>query len=630
MSRPCLAAAVLLLAACGEQPPECVSRCDGGAPGDAGDPDAIVRLRIEPEVVELAPDGGPASQALALYAVEADGDERAVDATGWLLADPSIASVDAHGVVTASGLVGGGTSVSARLETAGGARTAQAAVHVRIARTFVVDGAPVDVLERFDAGLATDPSAAPIVLYPLDGALMPRNLRAPVVQWRPVTGDDDLFRVRVTTDHVSITAYLAGGAGFAHAWPIERDAWARMIDADPDGEIAIGIDRFQASRDRVVASETTHMRVARGSVFGEVYFWALDQGRIHAIDPETATPRVVVENPPPQSDGQRCMACHAVSRDGRWMFGRRFDDGAGWIVDLTADLSGDPPPMRYEPTPGIETAAFDPSGDYLLAASPDRRLFVVDARTGLEAPSDGLPASGASMPAWSPGGALIAWIGGRDPGDASAATSLTIARRAGDGLAFGAPAILHDGAALSGESEGGEVDALPSFTPDDRMIVFQHGAAAFTTDDPSVRGALYAVSVEGGDAWRLGRASEGGAFWPSASPYVTHERDGRRVYWVAFHSRRDYGNALAGSWGTRNRQLWITAVDADPVAGEDPSSVPVWLPGQDTAFDHVAAFWAPETCRDPGAGCSDDNECCSGLCNEDPETGVGVCAPPPG
>jgi len=630
MLRTALPAALLLLASCGPPPAECISRCDGGPSDDAGDPDAVVGLRIEPAEIELAPDGAPATQALTLYAVEADGDERAVEATGWLVADPSIASIDGAAVITASGRVAGATTASARLETPSGLQTANAPVHVRIARTFVVEGAPADVAARFDVTPAIDPAATPIVLYPLDGALMPRNLRPPVVQWRPTTGETDLFRVRVASEHVAITAYLAAGAGFEHGWAIDEDAWDRMIDADPDGEITITIDRFQAARDRVLASGSTHMRVARGSVFGEVYFWALDQGRIHAIDPETATPRVVVENPPPQGDGQRCMACHAVSRDGRWMFGRRFDDGAGWIVDLREDLSGDPPPMRYEPTPGIETAAFDPSGDYLLAASPDRRLFVVDARTGLETPSAGLPSAAASMPAWSAGGELVAWIAGGDPSEPSVATSLAIARRSGDGFAFGAPTTLHEGSTLASTAEGGSVDALPSFTPDDRLVVFQHGAAAFTTDDPTVRGALYAVSVEGGDPWRLDRASEGGAFWPSASPYVTTERDGRRVYWIAFHSRRDYGNALAGSWGTRNRQLWIAAVDADASPGEDPSSVPVWLPGQDTSFDHVAAFWAPETCRDPGAGCSDDNECCSGICNEDPETGEGVCAPPPG
>ena len=72
-------------------------------------------------------------------------------------------------------------------------------------------------------------------------------------------------------------------------------------------------------------------------------------------------------------------------------------------------------------------------------------------------------------------------------------------------------------------------------------------------------------------------------------------------YWVVYFSRRDYGNAVAGTRGSGRRQLWVSAVTTNPQPGADPSSVPYWLPGQDVRSDNVSGFWAPQPCRPRGA-----------------------------
>ena len=605
---------------------------------DAGDLDAargddIVALRVDPDTLALdLAEGEDATAELRAFVIEADGDEHPATGVTWRVSPHTLAAIDDDGRLHVTATRGGVGRARAEL----GALSAYADLSIRVTRTVTHD-APEAAPALFAAEPIADPATAPVLLYPLDGALTPRNLRPPVVQWRPMTGAGDVYRVRLETPHARAIAYVAAAD---HAWPVDEPSWRLLIESDPDAEITIAVDRYHAARDRVVAgADPVHVRVARGVVGGDVYYWALDEGRIMAVTPATAARRDVVPTPPAQPDGQRCIACHTVSRDGRWLFGRRFDDDAGFVLDLSTDLTTDPVPTRYPPASGIDTAAFDPTGDFLLASrTSGEGLFVVDARTGDEHPTEGLDAAGAgaSMPAWSPRGDLIAFVGGpADTGDPDSPRALHLARRtATDPLTFDTPVTLDDGITLGAAPEGGAVSALPTFTPDDRFVVFQHGPRAYTTGLTDPHGALYLVSTDTTTTpapVRLDRVSgaPGDAFWPTASPYVTDEGAGRRVYFIAFHSRRDYGNALAGTWGTRKRQLWIAAVDADPSGGVDPSSAPVWLPGQDPATHNVAAHWAPEPCKGTGASCVDGGECCGGVCADGP-TGEGrTCAAPP-
>jgi hypothetical protein len=96
------------------------------------------------------------------------------------------------------------------------------------------------------------------------------------------------------------------------------------------------------------------------------------------------------------------------------------------------------------------------------------------------------------------------------------------------------------------------------------------------------------------------------------------------LFWLAFYSTRDYGNAQVGTRGTNRRQIWVAAIDANAPAGSDPSFVAYWLPGQNVRDHNVAAYWAAEACRMNGSECRTNSECCSGRCNAS-----GRCEPPP-
>ena len=178
-------------------------------------------------------------------------------------------------------------------------------------------------------------------------------------------------------------------------------------------------------------------------------------------------------------------------------------------------------------------------------------------------------------------------------------------------------------------SEGGTNDTHPTWTPDGHFIAFQHGVGTFThvVRNP---GALYILATDG-SLFRLDHANGAGAdgYWPTFAPYVTTEQGGRSYYWMAFYTRRDYGNAILGTAGTTIRQLWVVAVDTRPTAGMDPSFVPYWLPGQDIRTSNFSAYWAPEACRASAAACTTSSECCSGRCAMDPVTGMSTCVTPP-
>ena len=134
---------------------------------------------------------------------------------------------------------------------------------------------------------------------------------------------------------------------------------------------------------------------------------------------------------------------------------------------------------------------------------------------------------------------------------------------------------------------------LLSCGPDSRWIAFGRGTNSRARNDAvgeTYPGSLWLVSRQGGPSIELANANggvaEGDSYVPSFSPF----QEGG-YFWLAFYSTRDYGNRLAGTQGTGRRQIWITAVKDAPSAGEDPSSVPYWLPDQDVATDNMGAYW---------------------------------------
>ncbi len=291
----------------------------------------------------------------------------------------------------------------------------------------------------------------------------------------------------------------------------------------------------------------------------------------------------------------------------------------GAVFDLTRDLTGEPAPTTfptgtYSSSPTWTQASWSPD-ETRLVIERDMRLALFDPFAGRVVPpsSGGFVDAISVQPDWAPSGEAIAYVRANSWTVDYASGDLAIVEVHADGV--GRERIVHRGAELSGAPEGGAADSYPTFSPDSRWLAFAHGTTPYA---PSGSGALYRVSVDGGPASRLERANAGGdGYAPRFAPFASGG-----YAWLAFHSGRDYGNHVRGGERERTHGIWVTAIRLDAAAGEDPSEVPYWLPGQDPETGNVSVSWARRACRVDGDSCSDASECCGGECD------AGTCAPP--
>ena len=605
----------------------------------------LVSVSISPANPTLVVRGATASQPFTASGLYSDGTQRPLAVGTWTLTRARAGSIDAAtGRFTATGQVGDVTRVHFELPRPGAdSLRAATMLTVRFERDFYTAPSTEADQARF-VTVTTDATREVTVRYPLANAVVPQNVAPPDVQWEQGTVGD-VYRVRLSKPHVAVTGYIThSGAAFRFNWTVDPAGWRALVESDLDDPITLRVDR--ATVGAAIEGTARTMRVAQGSLAGAVYYWDLRAGRILRIREEPSGPvrEDFLPRPParPTGDRSRCVACHTVSRDGLQMAAELWEgQGPSAAFDLGTDLTRDPAPTRF---PVVNSAAA-PSWVYAsfsanatrLSANRLGGLFLVDPATGRTVPpaAGTLPQGNSVQPAWSPDGNTIAYISeaiGDGPTAFAASNLSTLPVTAPD--SFGAVAQRVQGNALMAQREGGRALAYPTWTPDSRWLVFQHGpysesdrAGATGATRTRFPAALYIVAPTGGTPTRLTNASaderEDDAYFPNFSPFVQGG-----YYWLVYFSRRDYGNAQAGTRGSGRRQLWVTAISTSVVPGTDPSGVSYWLPGQDVGSDNLSGFWAPQPCRPRGVGCTVSSECCAGTCGPDPR-GTLVCNPPP-
>jgi hypothetical protein len=574
-----------------------------------------------------------------------DGTSQPASAPEWFLTNRAVGEIGvATGVFEANGFVGGIGSANVRVpDGVGGVLVASAELRVRLDTDAFATGLGPEARALFaDVNEVTAGRSASVV-YPLDRAVMPQNVYPANIQWLEGSAGDT-FRVELRKPQFSARFHVRHtGAGFTSSLQPDVLTWQAFAQTDPSEPGEISVTRFVAELSRTFAGPPVRVRFAPGAVTGSVYYWTVSSARIVRIDDGTAARVNFMPNPPwPRNRDQNCIGCHTVSPSGRYMAGRLgggFNTGS--VFDLTTDLTGNPPPTRFDPTRTdwwFNWWSPDESRLIVTRGPSPTGLALLDPATGSPVPTMGtpLPDNNATHPSWSPDGREIAYV--------SAASDWGVDYRNGDLSTlpvtapdtFGPSRTIQRGAMLPRGNPAHAAISYPVWSPDSQWIVFAHGQSARSSTQPA---ALFITRRDGAQLLRLDNANGGASgelsFEPRFSPFDTGG-----YFWLAFLSRRDYGNSLAGTRGTNREQIWVTAIrrtptspdgvrDPDPRYEIDPSEVPYWLPGQDPQSRNISAFWAPRPCRPNGERCSVASECCSNDCRPPAGGGPAVCSPPP-
>ncbi len=587
---------------------------------DAGPPRTVTGLRVEPPMADLlAVDGATPTQAFTVVALYSDGTEGPAPGPMWTSDNLSIGEIDlAGGLFTANGAIGGVATITATVPNPSGAdATGTAMLRVRLERTVLAMGAPADAATRFMGATAVDDAArAADVVYPLDQVVMPQNVYPVDVQWmRGAT--DDLFRVSLDKPNMSLVAYVPFD-GMNH-WLVDEAAWRSLAQTDPDDPASLTVDRLEAATGEVVRGAPRSMTFAHAALTGSVYYWDIERGRIVRIDDGTATRNEFMPNP-----SQGCVGCHSVSPSGRYMAGRfGGGDNTGSVLDLTTDLTGNPAPTLWDPaTQNWWFSSWSPDESRMVVARIGNNpvLAFLDPLTGANVPASGTMPNG-TYPAWSPDGTAIAYTGDGDRWGDNLSRGNTYVLPVTGPDTVGTPTQIHAGTDVPGSA----VDSYPTWSPDSALISIANGNGARSE---SASANLYVMQRDGASPTALAVASGTGLdYQPRFSPF---QQGG--YYWLSFLSRRVYGNPQIGNSTrapSRMQQIWVTAIRDDAAPGTDPSSVPYWLPGQNTQSANISAYWAPRACRPDGESCSVGSECCGGDCRPPAGGGEPVCSPPP-
>lgn len=545
----------------------------------------VESLRVEPaEIALTTTDGQPATTTFTAIATLKDGEEFPLDLVSWSSSNLSAGNIDSEGAFASVDTNGGITTVEANHLGI----TAEATVTVVYTTNVFEDGLGEAVADAFAAATPEDDDGL-LVTYPLEGVTVPRNLTGLLFAWTDPSSAD-IYRVRFRSDITDVSVYLT-----SVQWEATRSLWEIISASNKQGTVEVSVEAGMwdgSSLSSVRKGPELLMTVNRLDARGSIFYWETANESIMRIPFGSTTADVFWGS---EDSNGRCSGCHTLiespdsnTDDAIMVITHDGVDGRFSILDVT---DPDDPFLTVEPDDNnrltFQTAS--PDNRYLLGTNGPRAT-VYEAQTGQPIKTIEFD-DPITHPSWSPDGAtivLVHTVPEIDGQSFSIRSDMNFERGEiveytwnEDELTLSDPRVL--------KAKDPQYNYYyPAYSPDSEWIAYNRSQiGAYASADAEV----WLMSRDGSIDIRLDNANGEGDLqnsYPRWGPLPDDE-----ILWLAFSSRRDHPLVNEDS-PVLLPQIWVAAIDPSLAeAGEDPSSAPFWLPGQDTQSDnHLPLWWS--------------------------------------
>jgi hypothetical protein len=438
--------------------------------------------------------------------------------------------------------------------------------------------------------------AVPTIVYPSDQTRFPRNIYRTLFQWR--SSGYTQFRLTFSGPGGTVTVFTDGqhplcvSKANAACWEADQQAWSYIAGGNAGETVTLTVDGLDTATTPATVRRSSVITIgfSRYDVEGAIFYWSttaagIRRANIAAAEPEpyiTGRPQSVYTQP---ADEVKCVACHVVSRDGKYMVApvQAMSGSSLWIMEVTRAAPPTPLVKKVAGTQGHGFATISPD-DATVVAAWGGKMFMVDRATGAARGDIAVGGAGATHPDWSPDNSQLVFATGK--GDAPSNASLaTVDWMNGS---WGAPKPLVPFAPDK------KSNLFPMHSPDGKWIAFARGKGGHG----DLTSQLWLVPAKGGTPLELVNANRvvsnvaGDGLTENSQPTWAPPGD---LHWIAFNSQREYG--VVTPKGTQ--QIWVAAIDVAKAArGEDPSYPAFRLQFQGLEEDNHRAFWTLDV-RDP-------------------------------